>query len=79
MRARERLGDKLRCAVSTLTTPGLGEWRLVMLPASLYGLYYLLRPLRLAVKHGWRLLRAIWLGTARPSREFTRASPREWM
>jgi hypothetical protein len=33
-------------------TPSLGDWELLRLPAALSFLYYLIRPVRLAVKFG---------------------------
>lgn len=45
---RERWRDRIRHGVRLAVTPGYGDWRWVRLPEYLYGLYYLLRPLRLA-------------------------------
>lgn len=56
-RLRERGGDRLRFVWRLLATPETGEWKLVSLPDSLYGLYYPLRGLRLAMKLLRRLLR----------------------
>jgi len=51
IRVRERLRDRVRGAVRAVATPGVGDWALVRLPDSLYPLYYLVRPFRLAAKY----------------------------
>ena len=48
LRSRERLRDRVRL----LATPNEGDWERFPLPAPLYPLYYLLRPLRLLAKYG---------------------------
>ena len=48
---RERKRDKLKCCLRLLATPRVADWKLLPLPASLFFLYYALRPLRLAGKH----------------------------
>ena len=50
-RARERLRDRVRGAVRAVATPGVSDWALVRLPDSLYPLYYVVRPFRLAGKY----------------------------
>ncbi len=55
LRVRERWRDRARYAWYVVTTPSTSDWRLVRLPASLHFLYYLVRPLRLAVKYAGRL------------------------
>jgi hypothetical protein len=57
LRARERLGDGLRYALSLALTPTVADWTGFPLPAGLSFLYPLLRPARLAGKYGRRLLR----------------------
>ena len=60
VRMRERWRDKVRdsfCHTLTLLTPTEEEWKFLSLPDFLFPLYYLLRPIRLAVKYGGRLLR----------------------
>lgn len=52
-----RASDKLRYLGRLLFVPTVTEYRLCPLPASLSGLYYPLRPLRLATKWGWRWAR----------------------
>ena len=54
---RERKRDKLKSCLRLLTTPRVADWKLRPLPASLFFLYYALRPLRLAGKYGAKLLR----------------------
>jgi hypothetical protein len=55
LRARERLGDGLRYALSLALAPTVADWASVWLPGQLSFLYYLVRPARLAAKYG-RLL-----------------------
>ena len=57
-RVRERWRDRLRDLARTVFTPTEGDWQVVRLPDSLFALYYLIRPLRLAAKYGARLLRS---------------------
>lgn len=47
LRSRPRLWDKIRLAA----TPNETDWALLPLPASLYPLYYLVRPFRLLIKY----------------------------
>jgi hypothetical protein len=54
---RERKRDKLRFCFRLITTPRRYDWLALSLPDSLFFLYYLLRPLRLAGKYGARLFR----------------------
>lgn len=50
LRLRERPADRARYALRLVTTPGAGEWKWIELPAALYPLYYVLRPIRFAGK-----------------------------
>jgi hypothetical protein len=52
--AREHLRDRARYCLRLVTTPTLGDWGIVALPAQLSFLYYLLRPLRLLGGYFWR-------------------------
>jgi hypothetical protein len=52
LRARERLRDGLRYALSLALTPTVADWERRRAPASLPFLYHLLRPVRLAAKYG---------------------------
>lgn len=56
LRARERMRDKVRYCVQLAMVPNHLDWGLP-LPASLYFLYYILRPIRLTSKFGRGLLR----------------------
>ena len=58
-RVRERWHDRLRDFARALFTPTEPDWQVVQFPDSLFTLYYLIRPLRLAAKYGARLLRAL--------------------
>jgi hypothetical protein len=56
LRIRERLRDAARYAVNVVVAPTEADWLLVRLPAPLYPLYYLIRPLRLSAKYA----RYVW-------------------
>jgi len=58
---RERFRDRNRASIALLQdvfVPNLPEYELVRLPRSLYSLYRVLRPMRLAWKYSRRVLRA---------------------
>jgi hypothetical protein len=57
VRIRDRFWDGCRYCLGLVMTPTGLELTLVPLPAVLFPLYYVLRPMRLAVKHGGRMLR----------------------
>jgi hypothetical protein len=48
----DRRRDALRATLKAAVRPNLPDWKWVSLPTPLFFLYYLLRPVRLAVKHG---------------------------
>jgi hypothetical protein len=50
LKARDRLRHKLLAIASLLTTRTVGDYEAMPLPKSLWGLYYLTRPFRLAGK-----------------------------
>ncbi len=54
---RERKRDKLKSCFRLITTPRRYDWLAVSLPGSLFFLYYVIRPVRLAGKYGAQLLR----------------------
>jgi hypothetical protein len=57
VRMRERRRDRFWTCIHLAATPRVYDWMLVPLPDSLFVLYYLLRPLRLAGKYGAKLLK----------------------
>ena len=57
LRLRERWRDRIRSFFRLVATPRVYDWMLLPLPDSLFFLYYLLRPLRLAVKYGTKPLK----------------------
>jgi hypothetical protein len=57
---REHWQDKVRYCLDLGLTPTFEDWQSVSLPEFLYPLYYLVRPLRLAVKHGPRLFNHVF-------------------
>lgn len=65
LRARERLGDRVRYCLGFAMTPTAGDLALLPLPAALFPLYYLLRPIRLAGKYGLKLMRQICISKCR--------------
>jgi len=56
LKMRERKRDRLRSGVCLILTPRSYDWMSLSLPESLFFLYYLLRPVRLARKYGLQLL-----------------------
>src|SRR3989441_7310819 len=60
LRAQERWRDRLRYCARVALTPTPGDWAWLRLPDALYPLYYVVRPIRLAVKYGARLIRGAW-------------------
>ena len=55
---RERKRDRLRSCLSLVAHPRSYDWMFLSLPDSLFFLYYLLRPLRLAGKYGAKVVKA---------------------
>ena len=51
VRTMDRFRDRIRHCYDLLITPTPLEWELLRLPASLFFLYYLIRPMRLAAKY----------------------------
>jgi Uncharacterised nucleotidyltransferase len=56
IRVRERLRDKVSYCVRAVTATTVRDWSLLPLPRYLYPLYFVIRPLRLILKYGSRLL-----------------------
>lgn len=54
---RERRRDRLRSCLRVAATPRSYDWMFLSVPDSLFFLYYLVRPLRIAGKYGAKLLR----------------------
>jgi Uncharacterised nucleotidyltransferase len=50
LKTHDRLGDRLWPIATLLTTRTVGDYRAMPLPKSLWGIYYLTRPFRLAMK-----------------------------
>ncbi|MFQ5849219.1 MAG: nucleotidyltransferase family protein [Candidatus Binatia bacterium] len=57
LRLRDRLRDGCRYCLSLVMTPTGLELTLLPLPTSLFPLYYVLRPMRLLVKYGGKMLK----------------------
>jgi hypothetical protein len=47
----------MRYIVRRMLAPTMGDYELVQLPASLFPLYWVIRPFRMAVQYGPRLFR----------------------
>src|SRR5438309_1209212 len=60
LRAQERWRDRLRYCARVALTPTPGDWAWLRLPDALYALYYVVRPIRLAVTYGARLIKSAW-------------------
>jgi hypothetical protein len=58
-RIRERARDRVEYLFRMIITALLIEWRPLRLPRSFLPLYYMLRPFRLAKKHGMTLIRQV--------------------
>lgn len=56
IRALERNSNRMRLAAGMVCEPTEAEYRALQLPPHLYWLYYLFRPLRLAIKYSRRLV-----------------------
>jgi hypothetical protein len=52
VRVRERLRDKVRFSLNLALGPAMADWTFLSLPPTFSFLYYLLRPVRLAVRYG---------------------------
>jgi hypothetical protein len=59
LQAIERVQDKLRYCVQRAVTPTLVDWRRVALPAILFPVYYLLRPIWLAGQLGLKIAKRL--------------------
>ena len=59
IRMRERRRDQIKLIFRSVTTPSRYDWMSTSVPDSLYFLYYLLRPIRLARKYGSKLLKTV--------------------
>ena len=57
LRSIENARGRLRYVVRRMLAPTMGDYELVQLPASLFPLYWVIRPFRMAVQYGPRLLR----------------------
>jgi hypothetical protein len=59
IRMREKMGDKIRYFLHRYFTPNIEDWKFLRLPDSLFLLYFLIRPIRLATNYSIELLRYI--------------------
>jgi hypothetical protein len=57
LNVREKIADKLLYLLRLASTPSVEEWRVATLPGPLYFIYYLIRPVRLIIKYGWKWVR----------------------
>jgi hypothetical protein len=63
IRSIESTRARMRYIVRRMLAPTMGDYELVQLPASLFPLYWVIRPFRLAVQYGPRLFRGPWNST----------------
>jgi len=63
LRLREHWQDKVQYCIDLGLTPTVGDWQSVSLPDSLFPLYYLIRPFRLAMTYGPRLFKQMIKGS----------------
>jgi len=61
LRLKEHLTDKARYCLELGVIPNMGDWQYVSFPDSLFPLYYLIRPFRLTLQYGPRLLRRVFI------------------
>jgi len=59
IKMREKMGDKIRYFLHRYFTPNIEDWKFLRLPNSLFPLYFLIRPIRLATIYSIELLRYI--------------------
>jgi hypothetical protein len=57
IRSIESTRARMRYVVRRMLAPTMGDYELIQLPASLFPLYWVIRPFRMAVQYGPRLLR----------------------
>jgi len=57
LRARERLGDRIRYCARLAATPYVRDWAVMQLPGATSSLYYLIRPFRMISRHAAAALR----------------------
>jgi hypothetical protein len=60
MRSIEGARARIRYIVRRTLAPTMGDYELIALPASLFPLYWVIRPFRMAVQYGPRLVRGRW-------------------
>ena len=58
IRSIESTRARMRYVVRRMLAPTMGDYELVQLPASLFPLYWVIRPFRMAVQYGPRLFRS---------------------
>ncbi len=61
LRVTARVRDRIAYCLRQVFIPNINDWLAWPLPRPLFSLFYLLRPLRLATKYGWGLLRRRWI------------------
>ena len=57
LRARERLGDRIRYCARLAATPYVRDWAVLPLPGAMSPLYYLIRPFRMIGRYAAAALR----------------------
>ena len=60
LKVTERLQDRIRYCLRSAFHPSVVDWQALPLPRSLFFLYYVIHPLRVAKKYGWLCLRRLF-------------------
>jgi len=60
LKLTERLRDRIRYCLRSAFHPGVVDWQALPLPRSLFFLYYVIHPLRVAGKYGWQYLKHLF-------------------
>jgi hypothetical protein len=63
IRSIESTRARMHYVVRRMLAPTMGDYELIPLPASLFPLYWVIRPFRMAVQYGPRLFRGPWNST----------------
>jgi len=60
---RDRRSDRIKAGLRLATAPRSYDWMFLSVPDSLFFLYYLVRPLRIAGRYGAKLVKGPWSRT----------------
>ena len=60
LKVTDRFQDRIRYCLRSAFHPGVVDWQALPLPRSLFFLYYIIHPLRVAGKYGWQCVRRLF-------------------